>query len=358
MEDEQSLQLKLTEYGFDRDCHKFCVSVIGTGKGFGTIEYSRTLAEQQELFLLGMSNVETIHLENKLVLVGKNIGIEEFRDMLQKSNQRIKQRYEEVFFIALGLEVARWEDLHFSYESAKVLSERRFLFDSEDVVTLENCRASGMKKQDNMSDALFKAIEVGDEVQMQELISAQMDYYRRDIMREEEIKIFFLEALLKIYNGIKEEYPEQSKDFPSLAEMSGEIRRAKTLGKLADVMLELCQKLSCLIASDSGNIISRILSYMEKHYNEDLSLKSISETFGYNSAYLGKLFKDTTGEGFVSTLNRIRIEHAKKKILEKKLKIHQISEMVGYSDTSYFYTKFKEYVGVSPREFEAVAESD
>lgn len=354
MEDEQSLQAKLKEYNFECKYHKFCVAVIETEKDFRTIEYNKASIEKQELFLFGVNNVEVVHLENKLVLVGLDTRQEEFRNVLQKSNMRIKQRYGEGFFIALGLEVGQWKDLHFSYESAKMLLERRFLFECEDVVTLGNCCLSGKSKQDNILDALYRAIEVGDEAEMQGLISSQMGYYRRNIIREEEIKLYFLEILSRTYHGLTEDYMEQSRNLPPITEMKRNVKQTKSLGELNDVMLDICRKLSRVIAMDSDHIINRILYYMEKHYNEDLSLKQISELFNYNSAYLGKLFKETTGEGFVSALNRLRIDRAKEMLLEKKLKVHQISEMVGYSDTSYFYSKFKEYAGVSPRDYETV----
>ncbi len=356
MENRESLRNKLEQYDFDRDCHKFCVAIVATGKEQGTIEYSQRLQEKQKAFLFGLDGMEIIPLENKLVLVGRNIGLEEFSKRLQENNIKIKERYEEGFFIAVGLEVVQWEDLHFSYESAKLLLSHQFLFESSEVVTLENCWLPGEVKPKNILDSLIKAIEVGDEEAIKLLFDKHMVYYRSHFKREDDIKLYFLEILLKVHDTIEKEYIDQSKKILTLAEIANEVRNAGSLCELTNILTDICVKISRQVASDSGQVINRMFSYMEKHYAEDLTLKSISEIFNYNSAYLGKLFREMNGEGFVSALDHIRIENAKRLIMEGNLKTYQISEKVGYNNIDYFYTKFKKYVGKNPKEFKAEAQ--
>ncbi len=351
MEDAQSLKNKLEKYGFDRNCNKFCVAVAETGNEYSAVEFSQFLQEKQKVFLFGLKDVETIRLENKIVLIGKNIGLEEFTHCLRESNIRIKERYKEGFFIAVGLEVVQWEDLHFSYESAKMLLSHQFLFDNEEVVSLENCFFSGEVHPEKNIDNLMKIIEVGDEEAIKLLFDEYMIYYRSHFKREEDIKLYFLEKLLKIHTKIREEYVEQSKQILTMTEITDLIRGAGTLNDLRDVLINICVEISRQVVSDSDHVINRVLYYMERHYYEDLTLKKIAEVFNYNSAYLGKLFKAVTGEGFISVLDRIRIDHAKRLIMQDNLKIYQISQRVGYRNLDYFYTKFKKYVGKSPREF-------
>ena len=90
---------------------------------------------------------------------------------------------------------------------------------------------------------------------------------------------------------------------------------------------------------------------MEKNYDKDIKLENIAKTFNYNSAYLGKLFRKEIGENFNNSLDRIRIDNAKRLLQETDLKVYQISERVGYGSIDYFYMKFKKYVGISPKEY-------
>jgi two-component system response regulator YesN len=97
--------------------------------------------------------------------------------------------------------------------------------------------------------------------------------------------------------------------------------------------------------------MKRILNYIHKNYNKELKLELLAEIFNYNSAYLGKMFKNYTGESFNVYLDKVRIYKAKEMLLNNDLKVYQVSEKVGFSNIDYFYSKFKKYVGTSPKEF-------
>ena len=66
--------------------------------------------------------------------------------------------------------------------------------------------------------------------------------------------------------------------------------------------------------------------------------------------YLGKLFKEYTGEYFNTYLDKIRIENGKKLLLQG-LKVYEVAEQVGFSNVDYFHSKFKKYVGESPSSY-------
>ena len=72
--------------------------------------------------------------------------------------------------------------------------------------------------------------------------------------------------------------------------------------------------------------------------------------FGYNSAYLGKLFTKETGQKFVTYLDEVRIKHARE-YLEKGASVAQACENSGFTNTDYFTKKFKKYVGCLPSEY-------
>ena len=62
-------------------------------------------------------------------------------------------------------------------------------------------------------------------------------------------------------------------------------------------------------------------------------------------------FKKETGVGFAETVRRYRIEKIKELLLGTKLKLNQISELVGYSDPKYMSKVFKEEIGMLPSEY-------
>jgi Response regulator containing CheY-like receiver domain and AraC-type DNA-binding domain len=102
-------------------------------------------------------------------------------------------------------------------------------------------------------------------------------------------------------------------------------------------------------------IVASIRVWAEKHYaDRDLSLSWIGARLLYmNPEYIGRIFHRETGERFSDFLMRLRMEKAKRLIVERgDLRLYQIAQLVGYSDDGqYFCKSFKKYTGFSPSEF-------
>lgn len=94
-------------------------------------------------------------------------------------------------------------------------------------------------------------------------------------------------------------------------------------------------------------IVRNALKYIDEHYAEKLTLIEVADNVYVSQWHLSKLLKKHTSQNFCDILNGIRIEHAKKLLKDPSLKIHEISERVGFTDVTHFSKKFKQIVGVS-----------
>jgi YesN/AraC family two-component response regulator len=105
------------------------------------------------------------------------------------------------------------------------------------------------------------------------------------------------------------------------------------------------------IGSDCRDpVIKQVLDLVERHYAENLKLETLGELFHYNSGYLGRLFRNATGETFRTYLDKVRIRNAKA-LLESGLKVHQAASRVGIPNVDYFNIKFKKYLGEKPSSY-------
>jgi len=102
---------------------------------------------------------------------------------------------------------------------------------------------------------------------------------------------------------------------------------------------------------DAHPAIMRVVEYVDKHYAEEMSLKTLSQHFNLNAAYLGQLFKKATGDMFSNYLSRIRIEQAKHLLITSQLKASEIALAVGFSNLQYFSNVFYKYTGAYPTDF-------
>lgn len=96
--------------------------------------------------------------------------------------------------------------------------------------------------------------------------------------------------------------------------------------------------------------IQDLLNYIEDHFREEISLKEAAELFYINPSYLGYIFKKEYGHSFTETVNRKRIEYARELLMNSNIKIYEVAEKAGFTDSRYFVRVFKKYEGVNPSE--------
>lgn len=87
--------------------------------------------------------------------------------------------------------------------------------------------------------------------------------------------------------------------------------------------------------------IKNIVSYINEHYKEKISLNSLAETFFLSTPYISKTFKEFIGISFSDYLTEIRLSHAVKDLANPSSKIEYISEKSGFSNTRSFVAAFK-----------------
>jgi len=102
---------------------------------------------------------------------------------------------------------------------------------------------------------------------------------------------------------------------------------------------------------DQNPLLKTILHFLETHYAEDISLRSLSTKHNINVSYLGQLFKNETGELFSVYLNNLRMDRAENLLKNSTDKVGDIAAKVGYNNISYFNHNFKLRFGKTPVQY-------
>lgn len=98
-------------------------------------------------------------------------------------------------------------------------------------------------------------------------------------------------------------------------------------------------------------IVNQAMLCIEKHYAQKLTLQMVADSCYVSQWHLSKLLNGYAGKSFYDILNTVRIQKAKELLADPKLKIGEISEMVGYADTAHFARIFKKLEGMSANEY-------
>jgi AraC-like DNA-binding protein/mannose-6-phosphate isomerase-like protein (cupin superfamily) len=101
--------------------------------------------------------------------------------------------------------------------------------------------------------------------------------------------------------------------------------------------------------STSSKIVE-IYDYLHQNY-QTADLMSAVAHFHYHPKYLSSLIHKQTGKTFKQILNEIKLQNAANFLAFSEYSVEQISELIGYQDTSYFYKIFKEAYGRSPTQY-------
>ncbi|WP_232242983.1 ABC transporter substrate-binding protein [Paenibacillus sp. GSMTC-2017] len=98
----------------------------------------------------------------------------------------------------------------------------------------------------------------------------------------------------------------------------------------------------------SKDWLNEVCSYMENHYNEDLTREQLAELASVSPEHLSRTFRKHTGRTFNAYLTLIRIRNAQSRILTGAPDLNTLAHEVGYKEGFYLSRKFKETVGLSP----------
>ncbi|MCX7657258.1 MAG: response regulator [Oscillospiraceae bacterium] len=262
-------------------------------------------------------------------------------------------------FIAAGRIVDKAKDIPLSYEDALSIDKKRFFCDeNQQYVSHEILKlASGIKESNSKpdinkyADELLGYIEASNTDEIGLAMGRLYDDLRFVNLSPESIRSFLSNIYIRIKTKINENHKHLNIHFLSDEEIISTVCGIPLLYKILQYLkgefLRIAEDIS---ASSAQSSINKVINYVNRHYHDSLKLETLAKTFGYNSTYLGKAFKNATGEAFNLYIEKLRVEEAKKLLLTN-LKVYEIAEKTGFKDIDSFYKKFKRNTGKSPGDY-------
>ena len=98
--------------------------------------------------------------------------------------------------------------------------------------------------------------------------------------------------------------------------------------------------------------LQKAKGYIDKNYAQDLSVGDIAAEIGVSESLLFRLFRTKEKNTPIDYLRNIRIENAKRMLIEDDgLKILDIAVRCGFSESAYFCSVFRKHTGMTPRSY-------
>lgn len=147
------------------------------------------------------------------------------------------------------------------------------------------------------------------------------------------------EAYDEIYAHLKELYDTREE-----ADFGADLRRTAHIYNILGALLRTGASV------DKNTWVQNAIGYMEKNYNNAISVAEIASEIGLDRSYFSTLFKEQTGMSPHSYLTRMRIKKAEVMMQSENYTMARIAEAVGL-DPENFTRLFRREVGISPKDY-------
>lgn len=204
-------------------------------------------------------------------------------------------------------------------------------------------------------EAVILNIRAGNKAELLEQVDQFISWLQSEkldpeIAESQILKLIYLALRAYKENGAESRIAELEKHYlPHI-----QIREMSAEGKMLDWFREQMERFADELAETREQVkhvsIEEARDYIERNISRDLTLAQVAEHVKMNPAYLSVLFKEVMGESYIKFLTRCRMELAKQ-LLNKGLKVNEVSEKVGYHTYRHFSEVFKKFTGLTPGQY-------
>lgn len=251
-----------------------------------------------------------------------------------------------------------------SDDSFATLQERR---DSEDLQAklweqIEFIKAYGPRDEQELDypmekeSQLLECIEIGDKAESQRILNEILGHIffsssgSLEIMKARVIELVVLLSRAAIRGGA-----DVQQIFGLNYTYLNRINRFRSIDEIAywlsGIMTRFTEQVFNLAGVKHADVIYRAIDYIKKNYMNKITLEGMASYVYLSPAYFSRIFKEEIGDNFNSYVNMMRVEAAKKLLLNEQVPLVDVSTMIGFEGQSYFSKVFKKMTGVTPGKY-------
>lgn len=287
------------------------------------------------------------------------------KKILARCQQEVISQLEIHSTIGLGSIVESQRNLYQSYEQAVQTLDYKIVYGLDKIIFYLDIQNRFEGKQE-IIQSFEERIENCITALQKDDLTAYIDRIYDGIKAQgtnispEQVRNITMKIIINIFHKAREFFIDTEKIINHNEYMVfWSISKATDIEELRKLSVEIGLKVIDAILQQQNKKYSKTVDYAVRYIqnnfgNQDLCLKTLANQMDVSAVHLGRIFKNETGMFFSDYLNQIRIQEAKRMLLETNIKIRDITEKVGFVNTSYFFTVFKKVMGVTPGEIRQV----
>lgn len=119
---------------------------------------------------------------------------------------------------------------------------------------------------------------------------------------------------------------------------------------LKKLLIEMHRK-ELEVTNNSLDAVNRVLDYIVSNYNKETKNSELASIAGYHEYYLNRLFIKHTGTSMHKYILNMRINEAKRLLLNTDMPLSQIAFATGFNSNTHFSNYFKKETEFTPFEY-------
>lgn len=291
----------------------------------------------------------------------KDMTKEEYLSYLQK---RVMQHFSYRVQVYSGEECRGLESISKSFYSIRVARCLHGLAGEDGQIIPEksmNQRKISMAIKEKEIDKLLDAVKSNDLEEIKKASDVIFTQIRNSDMHMEMVNAGIYHILYRLMEMVKE-FDDETNQQEILEyigkESFNKIVLSGNTDEIAGFFSDYAGYLSQVRNQESKHILDKVDEYVQEHYMEKISLKSLGEMFYINNVYLGQIYKKKYGMVFREYLNELRMKKAEELLLQTDMRIYAIAETVGFGKVEYFINKFVQTYHMTPNQFRVHKKQD
>ncbi|NCB94302.1 MAG: AraC family transcriptional regulator [Clostridia bacterium] len=369
-DDLQQINQKFQKYQIDYDLEaKLCLILVAVDYANS---FRRRYSKQMEYIDETMEEILRDEFGNgfpKFINVKMQEGVwgicipvesqsaDQFSSIYEKINSRFEKELDSTVSMAVSENGYSVNDIPYLYAQTLTILSYRFLLGQNRIITQEDIREQEQNKYEYPKDLEKKFLSSLFTGKSAESLRAYEDFVEKiSNFPVGEVRFSFLLLAHEIKNASASSTAEAASVLIEYEQFSKKLQVLETIDEVNQMFInlisEVVEKLQSYAMEKHEGIINQIKTYVEENCGQiSLSMNEISEHINMSATYLGRMFKQVTGSTFTEYLTKYRLDTACGLLRETDMTVNDISDRVGFTNSSYFYIVFKKNVGCTPNQY-------
>lgn len=319
---------------------------------FSAISFMEEYLEKKNLGILFTKN-------DHIVIVWKGMSREEGKDAAAALREAVSGQVGCQIGMVIGKEVAHMSEIPGAFQRCLHMREYFFFADQMQLpVFLEGekvFRHFGGKEQLLRSRGQMIDMVIA---QDEEHVRKSFDQFAKILCGmadgKKEDALFYLCSAVRVldekFRNLALPHPEyEEKDLLQKGRACRNYRELRSA--FFEVIMEYLKKLKTSIVNNNNRDFLKAKAYIDKHYDENLTLEVLAGEVHMNPYYFSSFFKKNAGENFKDYVSRVRVQHAVSLLVSTDLKAYEIALQVGFSDARGFSENFQRIYHETPASY-------